>query len=224
VPLSITIGFTIALLVNQEIAGRSAYRVIYYLPAIIPSVAAAMVWLYLFEPEFGVINWVLEQVGIEGLRWLNDPRTAKLVFVIISLWGAGGNMLIFLAGLQGVPTQLYEAATLDGANAWRRLTSITLPMLSPTLFFVLVTNLIYSSQMFTDVYVMTNGPATGGPANATMMYVLHLYLVAFRQYRLGYASALAWMLFLILLGLTLLIFRSSSLWVYYETEVGGGKA
>jgi multiple sugar transport system permease protein len=222
VPLTMVVGFTIALLLNQEIHGRSAYRVIYYLPAIIPSIAASMVWLYLFEPEYGIINWLLSLVGIEGLRWLSDPRTAKLVFVVMSVWGAGGNMLIFLAGLQGIPTQLYEAATLDGASAWRQLRHITLPMLSPTLFFVLITNLIFSFQMFTDAYVMTGG--SGGPANSTMMYVLHLYLVAFRQFRLGYASALAWVLFLILLALTLLIFRSSSLWVYYETEVGGGRS
>jgi multiple sugar transport system permease protein len=140
----------------------------------------------------------------------------------MSIWGAGGNMLIFLAGLQGIPTELYEAATIDGANAWRRLRNITLPLMSPTLFFVLVTNVILSFQVFTNVYVMTAGG--GGPANSTMMYVLHLYLVAFRQFRLGYASALAWVLFLILLLFTALIFRSSSLWVYYETEVGGGRS
>jgi multiple sugar transport system permease protein len=219
IPLTIGVGLGIALLLNQEIHGRSAYRVIYYLPAIIPGIAASMVWLYLFQPEFGVINWVLSLVGIEGPRWLYDTRTAKLVFVVMSLWGAGGNMLIFLAGLQGIPTELYEAAKLDGAVAWRLLRHITLPMLSPTLFFVLITNIIQSFQTFTNIYVMTDGG--GGPANSTMMYVLHLYLVAFRQYRLGYASALAWVLFLILLLLTLLIFRSSSLWVYYESEVGG---
>jgi len=216
------LGFGIALLLNQEIRGRSFYRVIYYLPSIIPGIAASMVWLYLFQPEFGVINWVLGLVGIEGPRWLYDTETAKMVFVIMSLWGAGGNMLIFLAGLQGIPTELYEAAKLDGAVAWRLLRHITLPMLSPTLFFVLVTNLIASFQVFTNVYIMTDGG--GGPANSTMMYVLHLYLVAFRQYRLGYASALAWVLFLILLGLTLLVFRSSSLWVYYESEVGGKRS
>lgn len=220
-PLTIGAGFFIALLLNQEIRARSAYRVLYYLPSIIPGIAASMVWLYLFEPQFGVINWLLSLVGIEGIRWLLDTRTAKLVFVIMSIWGAGGNMLIFLAGLQGIPTELYEAAKIDGAVAWRRLRHITLPMMSPTIFFVVITNIILSFQVFTNVYVMTDGE--GGPANSTMMYVLHLYLVAFRQYRLGYASALAWVLFVILLLLTLLIFKSSSLWVYYESEVGGGE-
>ena len=222
IPLTIGAGFFIALLLNQELRGRSAYRVIYYLPSIIPGIAASMVWLYLFEPEFGVINWLLSLVGIEGIRWLFDTRTAKLVFVIMSIWGAGGNMLIFLAGLQGIPTELYEAAKIDGAVAWRRLRHITIPMMSPTIFFVVITNIILSFQIFTNVYVMSKGG--GGPANSTMMYVLHLYLVAFRQYRLGYASALAWVLFLILLLLTLLIFKSSSLWVYYETEAGGERA
>ncbi len=222
IPLTIGVGFAIALLLNQEIKGRSFYRVIYYLPSISPGIAASMVWLYLFQPEFGVINWVLGLVGIEGPRWLYDTQTSKMVFVIMSIWGAGSNMLIFLAGLQGIPTELYEAARLDGAVAWRLLRHITLPMLSPTLFFVLITNIIGSFQVFTSVYVMTGG--AGGPANSTMMYVLHLYLVAFRQYRLGYASALAWVLFLILLVLTLLVFRSSSLWVYYESEVGGKRS
>lgn len=219
IPLTIGAGFFIAVLLNQDIRGRSAYRVIYYLPSIIPGIAASVVWLYLFQPDFGIINWLFSLVGLEGIRWLYDPRTAKMAFVIMSIWGAGGNLLIFLAGLQGIPTELYEAAKLDGAVAWSRLRYITLPLISPTLFFVVITNIIFSFQVFTNVYVMTNGG--GGPANSTMMYVLHLYLVAFRQYRLGYASALAWVLFIILLLFTLLVFKSSSLWVYYETEVGG---
>jgi len=221
IPLTMGVGFFIALLLNQNIFGQSFYRVIYYLPSIIPVIASSMVWLYLFQPEFGVINWLLSLIGIEGPRWMFDTGTSKLVFVIMSVWGAGGNMLIFLAGLQGIPTDLYEAATIDGAGAWRRLQSITFPMISPTLFFVLVTNIIFSFQIFTNAYVMSGGQ--GGPANSTLMYVLHLYLVAFRQYRLGYASALAWVLFIILLLLTLLIFKSSRMWVYYETEIGGGR-
>jgi multiple sugar transport system permease protein len=223
IPLTIGFGFFVALLLNQNIRGQSAYRMLYYLPSIIPNIAASMVWLYLFQPEFGVINYLLSLVGIEGMRWLFDTRTAKLVFVIMSVWGAGSNMLVFLAGLQGIPTELYEAATIDGAGRWRRFRHITLAMISPTLFFVLITQIIWSFQVFTNVYVMTGrGSSVGGPANSTLMYVLHLYLVAFRQYRLGYASALAWVFFILLVLLTLLVFRSSSVWVYYETEVGGG--
>jgi multiple sugar transport system permease protein len=220
IPLTMAVGFFIALLLNQNIRGQSVYRIVYYLPSVIPGIATALLWLWLFHPEFGIINWVLSWVGIAGPRWLYDTKTAKLALVIMSVWSAGGNMLIFLAGLQGIPTQLYEAATIDGANAWRRFVHITLPMISPTLFFVLVTNIIASFQSFTTVYVVSDG--RGGPANSTMMYVLWLYLLAFRQYRMGFASALAWVFFIIIMLFTLLIFRSSSAWVYYETEIGGG--
>jgi multiple sugar transport system permease protein len=219
IPLTMAVGFLIALLLNQNIRGQSAYRIIYYLPSVIPGIATALLWLWLFHPDFGIINWALSWVGIEGPRWLYDTETAKLALVVMSVWGAGGNMLIFLAGLQGIPTQLYEAATIDGANAWQRFIHITLPMISPTLFFVLVTNIIGSFQSFTTVYVVSGG--TGGPANSTMMYVLWLYLLAFRQFRMGFASALAWVFFAIIMLFTLLIFRSSNAWVYYETEIGG---
>jgi len=221
IPLTMLVGFVIALLLNQNIRGQSAYRILYYLPSVIPGIASALLWLWLFNPEFGIINWLLSLVGIAGPRWLYDPKTAKLALVIMSLWGAGGNMLVFLAGLQGIPTQLYEAATIDGANAWRRFVHITLPMISPTLFFVLVTNIIQYFQIFTTVYVVSDGQ--GGPANSTMMYVLWLYLLAFRQFRMGFASALAWVFFIVIMLFTVLIFRSSSAWVYYETEIGEGR-
>jgi len=219
IPLVMVIGFMIAVLLNQEIAARGFYRIIYYLPSVIPGIAVSLLWLWLFHPEYGLLNWFLSLVGIPGLRWLFDARTAKPALVLMSVWGAGGNLLVFLAGLQGIPTQLYEAATIDGASSWRRFISITLPMISPTMFFVLVTNIIGSFQIFTNVFVMTDG----GPANATLMYVLYLYKLAFRQYRMGFASALAWVFFIIILLLTALIFKSSNAWVYYETEIGGGQ-
>jgi multiple sugar transport system permease protein len=221
IPLTMIVGFVIALLLNQNIRGQSVYRILYYLPSVIPGIASALLWLWLFNPEFGIINWLLSLVGIAGPRWLYDTETAKLALVIMSLWTAGGNMLVFLAGLQGIPTQLYEAATIDGANAWRRFIHVTLPMISPTLFFVLITNIIQSFQIFTTVYVVSDGK--GGPANSTMMYVLWLYLLAFRQFRMGFASALAWVFFIIIMLFTVLIFRSSSAWVYYETEIGEGR-
>jgi multiple sugar transport system permease protein len=217
IPLTMTAGFTLAMLLNQKIRGRSAYRIIYYLPAVIPGIAVSLLWLWLFNPEFGLLNWFLSWFGIDKVRWLTDPDLAKPSLVLMSIWGAGANMLIFLAGLQGIPTELYEAATIDGTNPLGRLRHITLPMMSPTLFFVLITDTIYSFQVFTNAYVMTNG----GPANSTLMYVLYLYNLAFRQYRMGFASALAWIFFLIILVLTVLVFRSSALWVYYETEIGG---
>jgi len=217
IPLTMSVGFGVAVLLNQHIVGQSVYRVIYYLPAVLPSIAVSLLWLWLFHPEYGLLNWFLSLVSLPGPRWLFDPRTAKLALVLMSVWGAGSNMLVFLAGLQGIPTQLYEAATIDGAGSWRRFVSITLPMVSPTIFFVLVTNIIGSFQIFTNVFVMTNG----GPANSTLMYVLYLYNLAFRQYRMGFSAALAWVFFLIMILLTALIFRSSSVWVYYETEIGG---
>ena len=222
IPLTIGVGFFIATLLNQNISGQPTYRVVYYLPAVIPGIATSLLWLWLFQPEFGLINWALSLVGIEGPRWLFDRSTAKMALVLMSVWGAGSNMLIFLAGLQGIPTELYEAATIDGAGIWRRFRNITIPMISPTLFFVVVTQIIWSSQVFTNVYVMTEGK--GGPANATLMMVLYLYQVAFRQYRMGYASAYAWIFFLILLTFTLVLFRSSKAWVYYETEIGGQRS
>lgn len=226
IPLTMGVGFFIAILLNQDIRLRPAYRMIYYLPAVIPSIAVSMLWLWLFQPEMGLLNWFLSLIGIAGPRWLYDPHTAKLALVIVNIWGAGANMLIFLAGLQSIPTELYEAAKIDGANAGRRFAHITLPMISPTLFFVLVTNIIYTFQSFTNVYIMTQqqaGGQPGGPANSTMIYVLYLYTLAFRQYRMGFASALAWVFFVIIMVLTILLLRSSSAWVYYETEIGAGK-
>ncbi len=220
IPLSMAIGFFIAMLLNQNIRGQSAYRVIYYLPSILPGVAVSLLWLWLFDAKFGIINWGLSLFGIQGMPWLYDTRTAKPALILMSIWGAGGNMLIFLAGLQGIPTQLYEAATIDGAGIWRRFASITLPMISPTLFFVLVTDTIYSFQVFTSSYIMTRG----GPANATLMYVLYLYNLAFKQFKMGYASALAWVFFIIIMLITLSVFRSSDAWVYYESEIGGRRS
>jgi multiple sugar transport system permease protein len=226
IPLTMVVGFGIALLLNQDIGGQSFYRVVYYLPAVIPGIAVSLLWLWLYQPEFGLINWFLSLFGIQGPRWLYDTQTAKLALVIISVWSAGSNMLVFLAGLQGIPTHLYEAATIDGASSWRRFTNITIPMISPTMFFLLVTNIISSFQVFTNVYIMTQDAqgGAGGPAHSTMMYVLYLYNMAFRQFRMGTACALAWVFFVIILLVTGLIFRSSSVWVYYETEIGGGRS
>lgn len=217
IPFRIAIGFGIATLLNQNTRGQSFYRIIYYLPSVLPAIAVSLLWLWLFDAQFGIINWVLSLFGIKGIAWLYEMHTAKLALIIMSLWSAGENMLIFLAGLQGIPTQLYEAAMIDGAGAWRRFVRITIPMISPTLFFVLVTDTIYSFQVFTSSYIMTRG----GPANATLMYVLYLYNLAFKQFRMGYASALAWVFFVIIMLVTLLIFRSSNAWVYYESEMGG---
>ena len=220
VPLGIVVGFAIALLLNQDIKGRAIYRTAYYLPAVIPGVAVALLWIVIFNYEFGVLNFLLSLVGIQGPPWLYSELWAKPALIIMSLWGAGGGMLIFLAGLQGIPTELHEAAKIDGAGAWQRFWKVTIPMMSPALFFVLITSIIGSFQVFTNAYIMTGG----GPNNSTLMYVLHLFYLAFQQFRMGYASALAWVYFIIIMAFTALIFKTSAAWVYYESEIlGGGK-
>jgi len=212
VPVGIVLSLMIALLLNQKIPGVAIWRTVYYLPSVVSGVAVAMLWVWIFHSQFGLINVGLNAIGIQGPAWLGDPSYALPALIIMSFWGIGGGMVINLAGLQGIPTELYEAASIDGANAWNRFWNVTLPMLSPVLFFNLVMGIIDAFQYFTNAYVMTNG----GPGRATLFYNLYLYQNAFRYYKMGYASALAWMMFLIILVLTLLIFKSSPYWVYYE--------
>lgn len=214
IPLGIALGFALALLLNQRVRFIALWRTVFYLPAVVSGVAVALLWLWVFNPELGLANRFLALFGLPGLGWLADTHWALPALIIMSLWGVGGGMVIYLAGLQGIPTDLYEAAHIDGADAWRRFRGITVPLMTPVLFFQLVIGIIGSLQVFTNAYVMTNG----GPANATLFYVLYLYLTAFSNFNMGYAAALAWILFLIILALTLLIFWSSSRWVYYEAQ------
>jgi multiple sugar transport system permease protein len=172
-------------------------------------------WVLVFEPRQGVINSLLALAGIEGPGWIFDKRWALPSLVIMSLWGAGGGMVIYLSALQSIPTALYEVAKIDGANTLRQLWHITLPLTTPVIFFNLVMGLIGSFQSFTNAFVMTEG----GPQNATLFYSLRLYYAAFRDIRMGYASMLAWVLFLIILGLTGFMFKGSTIWVYYEGEL-----
>jgi multiple sugar transport system permease protein len=216
-PAVLVTGLAVALLLNLKVPGLSVWRAIYYLPSVVAGVAVAVLWQYVFNPRFGVLNWVLSLVGIRGPGWLVDPNWAIPSLALMSVWGAGGSMILYLSALQSVPTALYDAAKIDGANAWHRLRHVTLPMISPVIFFNLVMGTIGTFQYFTNAYVMTQG----GPINATLFYNLHLYNNAFRYFRMGYASALAWILFVIILLLTLLIFRSSGVWVYYEGQLKG---
>ena len=218
-PAGLVVGLAVALLLNLNVPGLSVWRAVYYLPSVLSGVAVAVLWQYVFNPRFGVLNWVLSLAGIRGPGWLADPKWALPSLAIMSLWGAGGGMILYLSALQSVPTALYDAAKVDGANAWRRLLHVTLPMISPVIFFNLVMGTIGTFQYFTSAYVMTQG----GPINATLFYNLYLYNNAFRYFRMGYASALAWVLFVIILLFTLLIFRSSSVWVYYEGQLRGGR-
>ncbi len=212
VPLDLMGGLALALLMNQKVRGISIFRTVYYLPSVISGVAYVVLWMWIFHPSAGLFNTLLAYVGIPGPRWLASPDWALPAIVIMSLWGLGRSMVIYLAGLQGVPAHLYEAAALDGASAWQQFWAITLPLLTPTIFFNLVLSIIGTAQTFTQAFVATNG----GPLNATLFYVLYLYRQAFQMFRMGYASALAWALFVIVMVLTLLVVRSGRSWVYYE--------
>jgi multiple sugar transport system permease protein len=215
VPVRLIIALLLAVLLNMKFSGTRLFRTIFYLPSVTSGVAVATVWLWMFEPTYGVINNVLRFFGLPGPPWLGSLTWAMPSIIIMSWIYIGSMMVIFLAGLQGIPRHLYEAAEIDGAGRLMQFRNITLPMLSPTIFFNLVMAIITSFQVFTNVYVMTRG----GPANATLVYMLYLYNQAFRYIQMGYASALAWILFVIILLITLIQFRASG-WVYYE---GGSK-
>ena len=212
VPLGIVCGYMLAVLLNQKVRGLSVYRTIYYLPALVTGVPVALLWMWIFNPKLGLANALLGYIGIQGPDWFWSKQWALPTFILTSLWGVGGGMVVYLAGLQGVPTQLYEAAEIDGAGRLRRFWHITVPMTTPVIFLNLITGIIGSFQVFTSGYLITGG----GPANATLFYVLYLYNQGWKYLRMGYASALAWILFIVILALTFVMFRFSDRWVYYE--------
>ncbi len=221
VPTGLVAGLALAILMNQAVRGIAAFRTLYYIPAVLPSVAVASLWWHLFDADRGWVNRILALTGVAAVfgdsfpvRWLESPALVPWIFVIISLWTAGGGMIIYLAGLQSIPTQLYEAAEIDGAGRWGRLRYVTLPMLSPVILFNLVMGIIGSFQVFNLAFVLFDGFT--GPADSALFYGLHMFREAFHRYRLGYASALAWILFMIVLALTSVVFKSSPLWVHYE--------
>ena len=209
VPLGMTLALFLAILLNRKMRGIYTLRSIYYLPTVISGVGVAMLWRWIFNGQYGVINTLLRNVGIKGPNWLLDENYALIALIITSVWGVGGTMLIFLAGLQGIPAEINEAA-----GKWAQFRHITLPMISHVTFFNLVLGIIGALQVFTDAYVITQG----GPNNATLFISVYLYNHAFKFLNFGYAAALAWVLFLIVMLLTLLVFRSSPLWVFYESE------
>ena len=215
VPSGIVLAFAIAMLMNQKVKLVGVWRTLFYLPSVVSGVAVAILWGYVLNPRFGLLNMGLRSVGIEGPRWLFSETWAVPGFILMGLWGAGGAMLLYLAGLQGIPTTLYEAAEIDGAGSWHRFRHITIPMLTPTIYFNLLINIIGSFQVFTQSYIMTGG----GPNNATLTQVLYLYRKGFQDFQFGYASALAWALFLVILVFTVLVVRSSEGWVHYEGEL-----
>ena len=214
VPLGMVFALLLALLLNQQVKGLSIFRTLFYMPSLVSGVANAVLWIWMFNPEFGVLNNILGAVGIHGPNWIYDKNWALPSLILMSLWSVGGSMLIYLSGLQGIPTELYEAAEMDGANSFHRFVHVTLPMMTPVIFFNLVMNMIGAFQVFTEGYTMTEG----GPSYATMFYVLYLYNNAFKNFKIGYASAQAWLLFFIIMFFTALVFKSSNLWVFYANQ------
>jgi len=217
VPLGIIGSILVALLMNQKWKTVRLLRTIYYLPSVTAGVASAIIWMWLLNPDFGLVNYALSLFGIKGPLWLADEVWSKPALIIMGLWGVGGNMIIYLAGLQGIPQQLYEAAEIDGAGLWGKFRHITIPMLTPVIFFNLIMSIVWSFQIFTQVYVMTGGQ--GGPSDSTLVLVLYIYQHAFKFHNMGYASALAWVLFIIILFFTLLQFKFAGGWVHYEGEL-----
>lgn len=212
VPLNMVVGLALAILLNQKIRAVAVFRTLFYIPSVITGVAVAVLWWMVLNSEFGLLNNILQIFGIPRIPWLSHTQWVIPAFIIMSLWQVGGGMVIYLAGLQGIPTDLYEAASIDGAARWAQFRHITLPMLSPVLLFNFVLGIIGSFQTFTNALVMTNG----GPSQASLFYVLYIYRNAWQYNQMGYAAALSWILFGIVLVLTILIFRLTSARVYYS--------
>jgi multiple sugar transport system permease protein len=215
VPLNLVSALLMAMLLNVKVRGGGIYRVIFYVPSIMPAVASAFLWMWIFNPNYGLANALLHLFGLPPQKWLFDEAMAKPSFAIMGVWGLGRAMLVFLAGLQGIDPVLYEAASIDGATAWTRFWRITLPMLTPVLFFNLIIGIIESFQVFTTAFIMTDGK--GSPNNATLFYVLYIYIQGWQFAKMGYASTLAWVLFVLVLVMTLLQFKLANRWVFYET-------
>ncbi len=213
IPLAIVMAFALALMLNAKIRGQVIYRTIYFLPTLVPEVALALVWVYMFTPVSGIVNVPWQMLGRRGPCWLTCPQMARETLILMALWIIGQQVILYLAGLQDVPQDLYDAASVDGANPWHRFRHVTLPILTPVIFFHLVTSVIGALQFFAIPYIMTGG--NGFPANSTLFYSIYMYKTGFQYFEFGVASAMAWMLFVVTLLVTLVIFRSANLWVFY---------
>ena len=211
-PASVVVGIFLAILLNSKLRGIAFFRSLFFLPTIVPAVASAAVWMWILNPQWGLLNTSLRLVGLSGPPWLSNPDWAKPSLVLVALWTIGSEVIIYLAALQEIPRDYHEAALVDGANSLQQTRFITLPLLTPVIFFHLVNGTIWAFQYFTEAFVMTGG----GPANATLFYALSLYRNAFTSLKMGYASAQAWILFIVVMIATLIIVRSSKGWVYYE--------
>lgn len=216
VGLSVVMALTLALLLNSRVKGLPFYRTVFFLPSLMPLVAGSILWKFMYAGQGGLINTLLKQIYIDGPAWLADPNWAKPAIIFMTAWGAGNAMVIFLAGLQDVPTSLYEASIIDGASWLQRLLNVTIPMISPVIYFNLVMGIIGGFQAFAQALIMTGATGSGAPEQSTLFYVLQLYNVGFMDLRMGYASAMAWVLFLIILGLTYAATQLSKRWVTYD--------
>jgi len=221
VPLTLFLSFICAVLLNLKVRGQSIYRVIFFMPSIVPTVATALLWIWILNPSSGIVNTLLAQIGITGTNWFRDPNWAKPALIMMGLWGMGGTIVIYLSGLQDVPEALLEAAEIDGATWLQRLWHITIPMVSPIIFFNLIIGVIGTFQYFAQAYVFgaavstTNAMVLGAPLNSTLFYSVYLFQNGFIYLRMGYASAMAWILFIIIMICTLLLLRTSDRWTYY---------
>jgi multiple sugar transport system permease protein len=220
VPLGLALSLGLAVLLNTRSAGMGVYRTLFYLPSLVPPVASTIIFLILFQPRNGLINVVLGSAGLPQPAWFMDPIWAKPGLILLSLWGVGTSTLIFLAGLQDVPTSLLEAAAIDGAGAWQKFRHVSLPLLSPVILFNLVMGVIYSFQIFSQALIV--GGSSGNPVESTLMFMVVIYNNAFRYFKMGYASAQAVVLFLVVLAVTLVIFRTARVWVFSETDEQAG--
>lgn len=212
VPLYAVLGLALGLVMTMPLRGVRFYRTAFFMPSVTPIVASTLLWMLIFQADFGLANYVLGMLGLPKQLFLLSPDQSKPVLIFLHLWGVGASLPIFLAGLRGIPPELYEAARIDGAGRWMSFRHITLPLLSPVLFFVVTTGFISAFQVFTSAYIAT----AGGPANSTRFFVLHLYDTAFNYFRMGYASAMAWLLFAVVLAFTLLQFKIARRLIYYE--------
>jgi multiple sugar transport system permease protein len=219
IPLATVMAVGVALLLNSRVKGMAAFRAVYYLPSVVPTVAGAMLWMWMLNPEHGLVNKGLAAVGLHGPEWLQSAQWSKPALIMMDLWTVGSSVVIYLAALQGVPHHLYEAAEIDGAGPWRRTWHITLPSISPVIFFNLVLAVIGTFQYFTQPWLVTSVPPSqpGQPANSTLFYSIYLFQNAFSFFRMGYACAMAFVLFLLTMLATLVVFKTSAKWVYYES-------
>ena len=215
VPVGLVLSFLLALLMNFKTRSIALFRTIYYLPSIVPAVANAVLWSFVLNTEFGLLNALLDSIGLPKIAWLQQPGWAMPAMILMSLWALGATMVIYLAGLQGIPESLYEAAEIDGAGRWASLVNVTIPLMSPVIFFNLIIGIIGSFQIFTAGFLITGG----GPQHATLFFVLYIYRNGLQYFDMGYASLLAWVLFIIILVFTLLVFKYVGRYVYYE-DVG----